>query len=220
MDIRIKVNDRIYIKDPESSDLGRRIITHSLIMMDEMGFEDFTIRKLAESINSTEASVYRYFENKHKILVYLLSWYWDWLGHQLTMGVFNLEDPKERLHASIRILSHAEQKLPTFTTMDIAALYRIVVTESPKVYLHREVDEENKEGYFLSYKGICGMLAKEVQAINPEYPYANALMSTVIESAHDQKFFSDHLPSLTDVKGGDYQQVAEFLIDLVNRTLR
>ena len=37
--------------------------------------EEFTFRKLAQKINTTEASVYRYFENKHRLLIYILAWY-------------------------------------------------------------------------------------------------------------------------------------------------
>ncbi|MEL6304493.1 MAG: TetR/AcrR family transcriptional regulator, partial [Bacteroidota bacterium] len=36
--IRIGINDKIYLKDPESSDLGKRIIEQSILMIDEMGF--------------------------------------------------------------------------------------------------------------------------------------------------------------------------------------
>ena len=64
--ISIRVNPSIYLKDPESSDLGRRIITGSIDMLDEMGLECFTFKKLGAKIKSTEASIYRYFESKHK----------------------------------------------------------------------------------------------------------------------------------------------------------
>ena len=66
--IRIGINDKIYLKDPESSDLGKRIIEQSILMIDEMGFESFTFRKLGEQIKSNESSIKRYFENKPKLL--------------------------------------------------------------------------------------------------------------------------------------------------------
>ena len=62
----IRVPETIYLKDPESSELGQKIIKNSIELIDDIGFEAFTFKKLAESIGTTEAGVYRYFENKHK----------------------------------------------------------------------------------------------------------------------------------------------------------
>jgi AcrR family transcriptional regulator len=76
---KIQINDKIYVKDPETSDLGRKILEQSIILIDEIGFDNFTFKKLGEKIGSNESSIYRYFENKHKLLVYLSSWYWSWM---------------------------------------------------------------------------------------------------------------------------------------------
>ena len=68
----ITVNDKLYIKDPQSSELGQKIIENGIILIDEIGFENFTFRRLALKIESTEASVYRYFENKQKFFLSVL----------------------------------------------------------------------------------------------------------------------------------------------------
>ena len=85
--LSIKINDRIFLKDPESSDLGKKIISGGIDLIDEIGFEAFTFRKLGAAIKSPEASIYRYFENKHKLLVYLSSWYWNWTEYRLVFRV-------------------------------------------------------------------------------------------------------------------------------------
>ncbi|MDH5608082.1 MAG: TetR/AcrR family transcriptional regulator, partial [Cyclobacteriaceae bacterium] len=41
-------------------------------MIAQIGFERFNFKKLSTTINSTEASVYRYFKNKHQLLDYLI----------------------------------------------------------------------------------------------------------------------------------------------------
>ena len=87
------------------SDLGRSIISNSIVLIDKIGFEDFTFRKLANEIGSTEASVYRYFENKHKLLLYLTSWYWSWMEYRLVFGLANISSPIERLDRAIKILT-------------------------------------------------------------------------------------------------------------------
>ena len=76
--IKISLNDRLYIRDPQGTTLGQKIIKHSILLIDKIGFEAFNFKKLANYMSSTEASVYRYFENKHLLLIYLVSWYWEW----------------------------------------------------------------------------------------------------------------------------------------------
>ena len=61
--VQIKMNEELYLRNPEGSELGKKIIQYSIQMIHKNGFEAFTFKKLAEEINSTEASVYRYFEN-------------------------------------------------------------------------------------------------------------------------------------------------------------
>ena len=77
--INLEINPKLYLKDPQHTQLGRNIIEHSVLMIDEIGLDHFTFKKLAVTISSTEASIYRYFENKHNLFVYLLNWYWEWM---------------------------------------------------------------------------------------------------------------------------------------------
>ena len=63
--LKITINENIFLKDPESSDLGKRIVENSILLIDEIGFDDFTFKKLGAKIGSNESSIYRYFENKH-----------------------------------------------------------------------------------------------------------------------------------------------------------
>jgi hypothetical protein len=95
--IQMKLNEKLYIRDPQDTKLGRKIIQYSILLIDEIGFEDFTFKKLAHKISSTEASVYRYFENKHLLLVYLLCWYWEWMKFRIEFNTMNLEDPKKKI---------------------------------------------------------------------------------------------------------------------------
>jgi AcrR family transcriptional regulator len=217
--IQIRISEKLFLKDPDSTALGRKIIAHSIVLIDEIGFEQFTFKKLAERISSTEASVYRYFENKHKLLIYLVSWYWSWMQYQLTIITLNRSDPKDKLLWAVRLFTHTAEMLPAKPEIELPALYRIVIAESPKAYLTKEVDADNKEGSFLSYKRFCRQVADIVREINPKYPYPTALVSTAVESAHDQKYFSDHLPSLTEVSDGNKEEVRAFLTDLIFRVI-
>lgn len=214
--IRINLNEKLYLRNPEDTELGKKIIFTSIKIIDELGFEHFTFKKLAQEIDSTEASVYRYFENKHKLLVYIISWYWVWIDYQITFKINNIKSPKERLKIIIKILSESQKDDPQ-TELDEAALHRIVVAESSKAYLTKDVDAANKDGLYREYKKLCKKIAEIVLEINPTYKYSHSLISTIMEASHDHVFFAKHLPSLTDIKvdRGDYSQLENYLEHLL-----
>ena len=101
--ITITVNDKLYVKNPETSALGKKIIENSILLIDEIGFENFTFKKLGEIIGSNESSIYRYFESKHKLLLYLSSWYWGWMEYKLVFASSNISDKNEKLNRAIQI---------------------------------------------------------------------------------------------------------------------
>lgn len=198
MIVQVKIQEPCFLKDPDSSELGQNIIANSIILIDEIGFEAFTFKKLAAKIESTEASVYRYFENKHKLLVYLVSWYWNWLDYRMSFAMQNIAAAERRLEIFIESITHPVKVDPTFSHIDEVALHRIVIAESSKAYLTKEVDTDNEEGYFISFQALVKKLSQIVLEINPDYKYPSALISTLIESAHFQRFFSKHLCDLTE----------------------
>ena len=216
--VTIQVNENIYLKNPESSDLGKKIITGSIDLIDELGFECFTFRKLGVAIDSTEASVYRYFESKHKLLLYLTSWYWAWLEYRLVFGLANIESPNERLERAIVIITEQVKEDRSIMHINEEKLNRIVISESSKAYLTKEVDSENEEGVFAGYKQLVARVSDVILEINAKYKYPHMLISTVIEGAHHQHFFAGHLPRLTDVLKGE-NSITEFYKDMVFKSI-
>lgn len=219
VNITIKVDEKVFLKDPETSEIGKNILQQGILLMDELGFEAFTFKKLAERIGSTEATTYRYFENKHMLLIYLISWYWNWQGYRLVFATSNIPSPEERLKIAIRILSGTINNDANFSHIDEVTLQRIVVAESAKSFLTKEVDADNKEGFFRSYKRLCKRVTDIIVEINPTYPYPASLVSTLSESAHYQKFFADHLPSLTNIHENSEGQLEAFLFDLAMKAI-
>lgn len=216
--IKINVPSNIFKRDPEQTKLGRKIIEASITLIDELGFEAFTFKKLATHIDSTEASVYRYFESKHNLLVYLVSWYWSWLEYQIDYETKNIDDFEKKTKITIRLVAQIDKIDQNYAHIDESILYRIVICESSKSYYTKNVDLENTHGFFRSYKSLCSKISEFMAGINSDYPYSHALASTLIESAHQQVFFSQHLPSLTDIKvksEADYDKLVEYLEHLV-----
>lgn len=217
-----KLSEKLFLRDPQETDLGRNIIRESIRMVDTMGFEDFTFKKLAKEINSTEASVYRYFDNKHKLLIYLIDWYWTWLEHQIDFHVNNIENPTERLKICLLKLSESKMFDPQVAYVDEPALQRIVSAEFEKTFLTKQVDADNKDGLFLPYKSLCKKVAAVVKEVNPSYEYPHSLISTVLIAVKHQLYYAEHLPSLSDIKYDPklhHKKLDKFLTDLVFNTL-
>ena len=196
--LRPDLNNQLYLRDPQATDLGRRVLAASIQLLDEIGFEAFTFKKLAVLLGSTEASVYRYFENKHRLLTYLVSWHWAWLRFKLRVALHNVADPRQRLCHALSAVCDASVDDPATPDLDEAALYRVVMAEASKAYLTKEVDANNRAGLFREYKQLVADLVAVMQAVNPAYAHSHALVSTLLEAARSQLFYAQHLPSLTD----------------------
>jgi len=215
--LKIDINHKIYIKDPESSDLGKRIIEHSILLIDEIGFDSFTFKKLGNLIGSNESSIYRYFDSKHKLLLYLTSWYWAWLEYQLVFATANIMDSEQKLENAINTLTRTIKADNTFKHIDEVALNRVVINEYSKSYLTKEVDTENKEGYFSIYKRLVNRLTDMMIEVNQNYKFPHSLASTVIYGTLHQSFLKEHFRSLTDCKNQNHTM--EYFKHLVFNTL-
>jgi len=215
--LKISVPDKIYIKDPESSDLGKRIIQNSIELIDEIGFDSFTFKKLGLKIGSNESSIYRYFESKHKLLLYLTSWYWAWIEYQLVFVTHNVTDSKIQLQNAIQVITKAIETDAAYLHIDEVKLNRIIINESSKSYLTKEVDLENKEGYFIVYKRLISRLKDMILTINPDYLFGSSLASTLVEGTLHQHFLRDHFKSITDCNNS--VTPTEFFTDLVFKTI-
>lgn len=202
--LHIEVSDKFYLKNPESSELGKRIIEGSITQINKLGFEQFNFRKLAKHIGSTEASIYRYFESKQKVLIYLSAWYWAWMEYHLVFQTANISEPHEQLNIALDLLTGQIKLDSAHAHINEKELHQIVISESIKAYMTKEVDEENKEGAYRNYKQLVKRVSEIVSNVNPSYKYPHMLISTVIEGAHLQRHFAAHLPGLTDqIKGED-----------------
>ena len=211
--IKIILNAGLYQRDPQETSLGQKIIKHSILLIDEIGFEAFNFKKLAIQMESTEASVYRYFDNKHMLLLYLVSWYWEWVSYLIDFNTMNIEDPKRRLKIIIQTLVYASKEYPAIDYVNESILHRIIISEGTKAYHTKAVDKENTEGLFLNYKTLSEKVATVITELNPKFPYPHTLASNLFEMANNHIYFAQHLPSLTDVhvKGENFDEVEQML---------
>ncbi len=219
LNIKIDVKTALFLKNPNSSDLGKRIISGSIYLIDELGFEKFTFRKLSKKINSPESSIYRYFENKHNLLVYLTNWYWSWVEYKIVLATINVNNIEEKLNKAIDVLTMPVFEDESISFVNEIILNRIIIEESVKAFHTKEIDEENKKGYFSTYKKMVNRVATMVLDVNPDFRYPHMLITTVIEGAHQQRYFSKHLPRLTNLYKEE-DSIVEFYKRLVNSTVK
>jgi AcrR family transcriptional regulator len=197
--VKFAINDKIYLRNPESSEVGKLMVKRAIDLIYELGFEQFTFKKLAIEINSTEATIYRYFENKHRLLLYILNWYWCYMEFLVTIKLENITDKKEQLKIIVHLLTHEFAESTNQLDYNKKYLNQIVISESSKVYLVKDVAEINKDEVFKPYKDLCAKIAEVISSYNPAYKYPRSLSTTLIETAHHQQFFSVNLPKLTDI---------------------
>lgn len=215
--LNITVNKKLYVKAPETSDLGKKIIQHSIILIHEIGFEAFTFKKLGERINSNESSIYRYFENKHKLLLYLCSWYWSWIEYKLVFSTTNISNPLDKLIKAITVVTEEIKDDLSTEYINKGTLSQIVISEFTKTFLTKEVDEENKEGFFIVYKSVINRLTTIIEEVNPNYMFSKTLASSIIEGSLHQHYLKDHFKTITNLS--DSNCLSDFYIDLIKKVL-
>jgi len=217
--ININVSDALYLKNPESSELGKSILTNSILLINELGFETFTFKKLGEKMTSPESSIYRYFENKHMLLLYLTCWYWNWLEYKIAFVTANIESPSVRLERALNVITQKVTEDSNYTHINEIILNEIVISESIKAFYTKEVDNEHEKGFFKVYIKLIDRVSAMVLEINPSYKFPHMLMSSVIEGVHQQRFFAKHFPVLIDDKKNE-DVVSSFYNDLVFKTIQ
>jgi AcrR family transcriptional regulator len=194
-----KMAEGLFLKDPMGSELGQKIVGQGILLLDDLGMETFTFKKLATEISTTEASIYRYFENKHRFLLYILSLHWIKLQQQV-IALRQAELPvSEKITNLISILIAAAGETHPLTSIHTQALHRIVVKESNKAYMTKEVDQDNTRRFFVAYKSLSKSIAEFILEVNQDFRFARSLATSLIELSHLHLFFAEHLPSLVAV---------------------
>jgi AcrR family transcriptional regulator len=219
--IKISLNEGLFLKNPQDSELGRSIIKNSILLINEYGIETFTFKKLAFTINSTEASIYRYFINKHMLLLYLMNWYWEWVNYLINLNIINITDPKSKLQIVIHSFIAASSESPEVEYVNKKILQKIVISDGIKVYHTKEVDTENAKGFFKSYKNLAMTVSALISEVNPNFKYPFALATNLFEMTNNHIYLAQHLPRLTDINSqeNDNNEVEKMLNYFVDKLL-
>lgn len=219
MIVQIKLNmpEKSYVKDPQETRLGMAILTSSIDLIDSIGFENITFKKLALEVGTTEASIYRYFENKYQLLLYLYAWYWALMNYRITTETIHLHSNKEKLDYALNMLISRDESSVQISMINQHKLYSIIENEGIKSLLTKNIEAVNQTGAFSNYKEVVSLLSTWINDISPSFPYPNMLVTTIIEGAHMQHYFADHLPRLTNTE--DNQDTVKQFYQLLLTTM-
>jgi AcrR family transcriptional regulator len=195
-----------YLRDPEETELGRKIVSAGIVLMDKLGFEQFTFRKLSVEIGSTEASIYRYFSNKGSFLRYCRAWYWSWLSYRLRIRLQNIAEPERQLHEAVKVLAESSQRDYDIPHIDESALHRVVIYEGRKGFL---AEKKKKSQTDPALQEILEQLTVILRRFNPRFRYAKSLALQLILTAHGYLFYFHHDPMISEVTSGKANEVVE-----------
>lgn len=201
--IAIKIDERLFVKDPLTSAVGQEIMRNSVTLIASEGLEAFTFKKLAVVLGSTESTLYRYFKNKQQLMMYLASWYWCMLEWKIVFATANVSDPASRLGKALAVLSSPVPARNENEFFNESKLHDIVVSESFKAFVAKNLLKKERVGYFAAYANLIDRIAELVVEVKKSYKYPRALAASLIETAHHQFFLIRQLPELTDLPKGE-----------------
>jgi len=124
----------------------------------------------------------------------------------------------EKLRRAIGIVTEVVKDDITTSHINEALLNRIIIFQFTKTLLTKDIDEENKEGFFMLYKRVINRIIDIINEVDPRYKYAKSLASSIVEGSLHQHFLKDHLKTITNCTHSN--SPTHFYIDLVQKTLR
>ncbi len=196
--LQIIVSESLYVRNPELTNLGKKIIQHGVELIYENGFDAFNFKKLASYIGTTEAGIYRYFENKQQLLKFLTAWHWSWLEYQIRLHINNITDPVLKLLKVIDLLTSKVEDDMTTNYINEAFLHQIVSRESIRSFGLSKLKNEEKFKLFKSYTDLCKCIEEIILSSKHDYLYPKSLTTTLLEMSQYYHYAQDSLPYVSD----------------------
>lgn len=192
-------------------------MTGGLDLLNSKGYLHFTFKELANSIKSTEASIYRYFDSKEQFLTYCSANYWVQLKHRLGMYTLNITDSKIYFERIMDVLLDdlQDQQYLLLANKDFTRFresscrYGIPILGILK-------DSGSREALLADYESLMGevyhFIEDTVEKVVPNSGFKDVLASAILSNTHIQlsraKFISEHLSNPRKI---DTKRVRDFL---------
>lgn len=213
----VHISSEAFVKNPISSELGIRIVQNSIVLMNKNGVSDFTFRKLALHLSTSEASIYRYFESKMQLLNFLSQLYWHEVKEIILEEIIGSNTSEEKLIKAIEIFCNPNISSKQNSMVDMSELHQLIIQEGVTTNLWGESHQTDDHS---SQKRLIQYLSEVILSINPNYSYPKTLISTMIHTCHLQLLFCSHLPYYTDIPKGNLNSVVSFVSSLILSTIK
>ncbi len=200
--VSVRIDESLFCKDPTSSDIGLAIIRKSVDLLHSEGLESFTFKKLATALGSTESTIYRYFLNKHQLIMYLSSWYWNLLEWKVVFATANMESPFAMMDKALKVLSNPVEE-SSVEFFDEKKLRDIVISYGFSGVELKNLKKKERVGYFLAYSNLSLRFEQIILLHNKNFKNARAMAATLIETSNFQLLLKLRLPELTDANSSE-----------------
>lgn len=209
--IDIDISKNLSIKDPFSSELGKKIVINGLSLINHYGFEDFNFKKLAVACSTTEASVYRYFNNKVQLLAFLTAYYWNWTEYLTELYCNAAKSPKAKLTVLINVICNHEISPENINGIQYNDLHQLINCEWQKLIYNKETKLIPANAAFEDYKRFKKMASAILTDLNKNLKEPQAIITTIIITANTQLFFSKKFQTLSSIQQPTKGKVVQFV---------
>lgn len=187
--LQVELPPTFYLKNPTSSELGKKIVAGGLELFNSKGYLHFTLKELAQGIGCTEASIYRYFSSKSQLLAYCSSVYWVLLKHRLEMYTLNITDIKLYLDRIIDVLLDElrDEQYVVLANKDFSHFRTLACRYSISILgMVDQTEEQNK--LVSDYQAILGHVYRfvedAVKKLKPKSHTCDLLANAIVSSTH------------------------------------
>ncbi len=218
--LRLEVPAELFIKDPFSSELGAKIVEAAIQLINKIGYEDFTFKKLALSCKTTEATIYRYFHSKQQLLAYLCALYWSYTTLIIELEGEKLNsNSKKQLGSLLQILSNNVELKSLSNTLLIEELFRLVIKQWPKVnHLDGEQNTYLNDAVN-AYKKVTQLFANVLHTIQPKLRYSLVYADTIVMAIHNYALNSCREKEFTIDKKSFSKEIQKFSEQLTQKII-
>jgi AcrR family transcriptional regulator len=213
------INPNLFVKNPTDTDLGRKIVGNGLRLLHKTGIEQFNFKKLAVAAKTTEASVYRYFKDKHQFILYFNAWYWRYILFLVEIEIKTEQKPKDQLNSMLSFLYNKQKFKFKSEILDIYLLRELMLSESVRLIYTQNIENITKLNLLSDQIKFLEMIKNIIKEINPKIKYPLALASTIVEGIQMQNHFISHSLPLTDMQTSDSKSYSTYLDSLLTNII-
>jgi AcrR family transcriptional regulator len=216
--IELQIPNCLFQKNPRETEIGNKLVETATHLIAQLGLEQFTIKKLALETGCTEATVYRYFENKHQLMLYIMNIFWGWQEYLLVFSTQNIHNESEKMKRAIALLANPDFGFLPYRKFANSVLLA-AINEGVKIHIIRNLKDEIENGSMAAYRNLAQRIAGLIKSFDKTYAYPHALAMQLMDAAIHQQFCHRYLRGVSEA-ALNKEHIENFLIGLLPKRLK